>query len=196
MQKQKKQFVVLIILLVVCVAAYVGLHFYNDKQDKKKAADSEAKKITVTSIKADDIKSFSYQNQNQTLSFKKENGNWVFEGDTTIPIDQNAVSSMLSSVVSLEATDSIKDYQNLSDYGLDKPVNVVKITTADGTITLSFGSENKMLSGNYLLKDGDKNVYLVGTTAKTAFDKSVKDLTKVKSTETEAVSPSAATESK
>lgn len=196
MQKQKKQFIAIIILLVVCVAAYVGLHIYNDKQDKKKAADADAKKITVTSLKSDDIKSFSYMNQGQKLSFTKENGNWVFEDDKTIPIDQNAISSMLSNVTALEATDSVKDYQNLSDYGLDKPVNVITLTTADGTTTLSFGSENKMLSGNYLLKDGDKKVYLVGTTTKTAFDKSVKDLTKTKSTETEATSPTTATQSK
>lgn len=196
MQKQKKQFIALIILLVICIAAYVGVHIYNDKQDKKKAADAEAKKISVTSIKTDDIKSFSYQNQGQTLSFSKENNNWVFEGDKTIPIDQNAISSMLSSVASLEATDSIKDYQNLSDYGLDKPVNVVKLTTPDGTTTLSFGAENKMLSATYLLKDGDKNVYLVSTTAKTAFDKAIKDVTKTKSTETEAASPTTATQAK
>jgi hypothetical protein len=192
MQKQKKQFIALIILLVICVAAYVGLHFYNDKQDKKKAADSEAKKITVESLRTDDIKSFSYQNQGQTLSFTKDNNNWVYDGDKTIPIDQNAISSMLSLVASLDATDSVKDYQNLSDYGLDKPVNVVKLTTPDGTTTLSFGAENKMLSGNYLLKDGDKNVYIVSATAKTAFDKAIKDLTKTKSTETEAASPTAA----
>lgn len=194
MQKQKKQFIVLIILLAVCVTAYIGLRIYNDKQDKKKEAEAAAEKITVTDLKTDDITAFSYQYQDQTLSFAKEDGSWYYEGDKSVSIDQDAIATMLSNVTALEATDSVKDYENLSDYGLDAPVNVITLTTADGTTTLNFGSENTMLSGYYLLKEGDDTVYLVGTTAKTAFDMSVEQLTKVESTETEAASPEAATE--
>ncbi len=186
MQRQKKQFIVIMILLVVCAAAYIGLRVYNDRQDKKEEAEAEAAKITVTDLKSDDITAFSYIYQDQTLSFAKEDGTWYYEGDKSVSIDQDQISAMLSAVTAIEATDSVKDYDSLSDYGLDEPVNVITLTTADGTTTLNIGDENTMLSDYYLTKEGDDTVYLVESSVKTTFDKSVEDLTAVASTETEA----------
>lgn len=36
MQNQKKQFIILVILLVVCVGAWLGIRAYNDRAQEKK----------------------------------------------------------------------------------------------------------------------------------------------------------------
>ena len=55
MQNQKKQFIILVILLVVCVGAWLGIRAYNDRAQEKEEKETEAKKITVAEINADDI---------------------------------------------------------------------------------------------------------------------------------------------
>lgn len=185
MKRQKKQFLILVILLILCVAAYVGIRIYNQKQSEKEEAKEAAEKITLTDLKSDDITAFSYQYEDQTLEFVKEEDTWYYNKDKTIPIDSSKITSMLSGILSVEATDKITDYDSLSDYGLDNPSNTITVTTADGTTTLKVGSENTMLSEYYLMKDEDQTVYLSSTSVGTSFAKSVEDLTKELDTETE-----------
>ena len=81
MQRQKKQFLVMVILLVIGIFAYLGVRFYNDKQEEKKAAEEEQSKTLVTDFKSDDITSFSYQYEGELLEFVKEDGTWYYKGD-------------------------------------------------------------------------------------------------------------------
>ena len=185
MKRQKKQFLILVILFIHCVAAYVGIRIYNQKQSENEEAKEAAEKITLTDLKSDDITAFSYQYEDQTLEFVKEEDTWYYNKDKTIPIDLSKITSMLSGILSVEATDKITDYDSLSDYGLDNPSNTITVTTADGTTTLKVGSENTMLSEYYLMKDEDQTVYLSSTSVGTSFAKSVEDLTKEPDTETE-----------
>ncbi len=185
MKRQKKQFLVLVILLILCIAAYAGVRIYNQKQSEKEEAKEAAEKITLTDLKSDDITAFSYQYEDQTLEFVKEEDTWYYNKDKTIPIDSSKITSMLSGILSVEATDKITDYDSLSDYGLDNPSNTITVTTADGTTTLKVGSENTMLSEYYLMKDEDQTVYLSSTSVGTSFEKSIEDLTKEPDTETE-----------
>lgn len=185
MKRQKKQFLILVILFILCVAAYVGIRIYNQKQSEKEEAKEAAEKITLTDLKSDDITAFSYQYEDQTLEFVKEEDTWYYNKDKTILIDSSKITSMLSGILSVEATDKITDYDSLSDYGLDNPSNTITVTTADGTTTLKAGSENTMLSEYYLMKDEDQTVYLSSTSVGASFAKSVEDLTKEPDTETE-----------
>ena len=91
MQNQKKQFIILVILLVVCVGAWLGIRAYNDRAQEKEEKETEAKKITVAEINADDITAFSYESDGAELSFTNTDGTWTYDGDPSIPLDQDAV---------------------------------------------------------------------------------------------------------
>ena len=42
MEKQKKQFLGMLLVLAVLAAAYGGIHVYNQKQEEKEASEEEA----------------------------------------------------------------------------------------------------------------------------------------------------------
>lgn len=183
MQKQKKQMIVIIIILILFVAAYFGMRSYNAKQEEKEAAETEAEKIYVTELKKDDITAFSYQTDGETLSFVKEEDTWKCENDETLTLDETAISTMLSTVATLEAAESVEDAGELSEYGFDTPTNVITLTTEKGTTTLTIGMNNSITDQYYMTKDGDDSLYLVSSGVPAAFEKTLADLEAEEETE-------------
>ena len=68
MKKQKKQLIALCILLFICIVAWVSLTKWNKSQEQKKQEEEEASKVMVTDISTEDVKAFSYQYNNETLT--------------------------------------------------------------------------------------------------------------------------------
>lgn len=189
MEKQKKQFIVVLILLVVAVAAYLILHVYNDKKEAKEEADT----ITITDFDTDDVTAFSYQLNGETLSFTKDGDNWLYDGDTSLDLDEDSITSMLSAVSNLTTEEALEEYDSLSDYGLDTPSNTITVTTADGTITLLAGNQNEITNSYYMMTSDSDTVYLISTDLNSTFSSAVDDLI-AEEEETETEEPEEATE--
>ncbi len=83
----------------------------------------------VTDIATEDVKAFSYQYNNETLSFGKEDDTWYYEADKSIALDQDAVETLVTTAAQLTADREIKDYEDLSEYGLEAPSNTITLTT-------------------------------------------------------------------
>lgn len=194
MQKQKKQLLVMVILLVIGILAYVGIRIYNEKQEEKKAAEEEENKITVTDMKSEDITGFSYQYEGELLEFEKEDGTWYYKGDKSIAMDQDQITSMLETAAGLGAETEVSDYETLSEYGLDTPANTITLTDGTETVTLLLGNKNEMLSQYYVKKKEEDTVYLVSVSLETIFGKSVSDLTEVEESTEELSETEAAVE--
>ena len=142
-QRQKKQFLVMCVLLVLGIFAYVGVRFYNQKQEEKKVAEEEQGKIVVTDFKSDDVTAFSYQYEGELLEFVKEDGTWYYKEDRSIAMDQDKISSMLDSVSELNAEAEVSGYETLADYGLDQPGNTIVLTAEAETVTLLLGDKKR-----------------------------------------------------
>lgn len=179
MKKQKKQLIALCILLLICIVAWVGLTKWNKSQEQKKQEEEEASKVTVTDIATEDVKAFSYQYNNETLSFVKEDDTWYYEADKSIALDQDAVETLVTTAAQLTADQKIKD---LSEYGLETPSNTITLTTGDGTTTLLIGNKNDMLSQYYVKTDQSDSIYLAGSAVYTTYQKGIADLTVTEST--------------
>lgn len=176
MQKQKKQMILVLVLLVLFCGAYAGIRIYNDKQADKEAKEAEAAKTYITKIKQEEITAFSYQNADQTLQFVKEDDTWISQNDASIKLDQSAVKSMLETISELEAEEVVETSEELSTYGFDKPMNVITVTTAEGTTTLTVGMENTITNQYYLRKNKEDTLYLVSGTFMSGFSKTLEDL--------------------
>ena len=84
---------------------------------------------------------------------------WRFAGDADTDLDQDKVQSMLSalsSYVSGQITPA--DGADPAACGFDAPLAVVRVTTADGTKTLTYASGT---DGDYLMVEGDDSIYAV-----------------------------------
>ena len=183
MKKQKKQLIALCILLLICIVAWVGLTKWNKSQEQKKQEEEEASKVMVTDITTEDINAFSYQYNNETLSFVKEDGTWYYEADKSISLDQDTMETLVATAAQLTAEQEIKDYEDLSEYGLDTPSNTITLTTGDGTTTLLIGNKNDMLSQYYVKTDQSDSIYLAASTVYTTYQKGIAELTVTESTE-------------
>ena len=182
MKKQKKQLIALCILLLICIVAWAGLTKWNKSQEQKKQEEEEASKVMVTDITTEDVNAFSYQYNNETLSFVKEDDTWYYEADKSISLDQDTMETLVATAAQLTAEQKIKDYEDLSEYGLDTPSNTITLTTGDGTTTLLIGNKNDMLSQYYVKTDQSDSIYLAGSAVYTTYQKGIADLTVTEST--------------
>jgi len=172
MKKQRKQFLVITIVLVFLIAATAGMKLYNKNAQTAKEKETAADTIYITQTAAEDITAFSYELNGETLSFTKQDGTWSYDQDPSVNLDQDAVESLLSVFATFTATDEITAYENLSEYALDAPADTVTFTT------------NAMLN-EYYVKNADSDVvYLTATSLQARFSKSVEELTVLEETET------------
>ena len=177
MQKQKKQFIILCVILVAFCGIFFGLKAFNQHQEDKKAREEEEEKITAFSLSSDEITEFSYQHEGAEIAFVKEDGTWYDKEDRERKITQTAVTSMLSKLENVTASQKLEAPEDLAEYGFDQPQNVIRIKTGEKERTVTIGMYNSITGAYYLMVDGDSNVYLVDGTVYTAFDKSVEDVT-------------------
>ena len=175
MEKQKKQFLGMLLVLAVLAAAYGGIHVYNQKQEEKEASEEEAEKLTVVDFKTDDVTAFSYVLGGQVYAYTKTDGEWTWDGDISLTLDTSQIDAMLES--------EITDGEDLAQYGLENPSGIITLTTADGTTTLQLGDKNAV-TGQYYLKvaESDK-IYLVSRDLSGTFSKTPQELFKEEETD-------------
>lgn len=173
MNKQKKQFVGLIVVLVVLVIAYFAL----TKINKNEQNDSETEEnIEVLTVDKSQVESLSFIIDDENYLFHKDSdSNWVCENDTTADIDEGAINSLISALESVTAKEEVEDTTYEDDFGFDLPSNVITVGTSGENHTLTIGNYNELLSEYYLKVDGEK-VYLIDSGLITTFSQSYENL--------------------
>ena len=216
MNKQKRTFVILAIVLVACLAGYLGLLNYN-KYKSDDDSESESDSVEALSLDSSDVESLSFLIDGQEYTFSRiksedtsdetestesektdteteensesstdDDDQWVCDNDTSLKINTSKVTSLLGNATSITASKKFDSDAETSDFGLDEPQNVVKLSTADETYTITIGEKNAML-GEYYIKVND-DVYLSGNTILGTIPDSIDDMVATEdseSTETE-----------
>ena len=216
MNKQKRTFVILAIVLVACLAGYLGLLNYN-KYKSDDDSESESDSVEALSLDSSDVKSISFLIDGQEYTFSRiksedtsddtestesektdtesetnsdenstDDEQWVCDNDTSLEINTSKVTSLLGNATSITASKKFDSDADTSDFGLDEPQNVVKLSTADKTYTITIGEKNAML-GEYYIKVND-DVYLSSNTILGTIPDSIDDMVATEdseSTETE-----------
>ena len=216
MNKQKRTFVILAIVLVACLAGYLGLLNYN-KYKSDDDSESESDSVEALSLDSSDVESLSFLIDGQEYTFSRiksedtsdeteatesektdtetetnsdenstDDEQWVCDNDTSLKINTSKVTSLLGNATSITASKKFDSDADTSDFGLDEPQNVVKLSTADETYTITIGEKNAML-GEYYIKVND-DVYLSSNTIIGTIPDSIDDMVATEdseSTETE-----------
>ena len=204
MNKQKRTFVILAIVLVACLAGYLGLLNYN-KYKSDDDSESESDSVEALSLESSDVKSLSFLIDGQEYSFSRiksedisdetesteyektdtesetnsdenstDDEQWVCDNDTSLKINTSKVTSLLGNATSITASKKFDSDADTSDFGLDEPQNVVKLSTADETYTITIGEKNAML-GEYYIRIND-DVYLSSNTILGTIPDSIDDM--------------------
>ena len=183
MKNKTVKMILAVAVLAVCCGAYAGVKTYVSHQEQKESEAESEENTSVFTASADDIKSLAFMVDDTETTFEKKDDSWVKKDDTDFPVNQSTLDSAASSVTSVESDRVLEDVDNLAEYGLDSPANIIKIVTKsededgdDTTATLYVGDENSSTSQYYVRKDDDeKTVYLVDSSCVEPFTKTLYD---------------------
>lgn len=144
------------VLAVLCCATFL-LTRYEEKQEDIRNSDA-----VVLTIPADTVESLSWSYSSAGMAFHRGETGWLYDGDAAFPVDEDAISSILSHFESFGVSFAIENPEDPGQYGLDDPVCTIALTAAGENHTITLGDFSKMDQQRYI-DIGDGNVYLVSS---------------------------------
>jgi len=170
----------LLAAVVVLAALSVAVYWSNKAQkaeEKKAAVDTSPKVLSVPEDQFQQIELHKTGSDDIVLK-KGQDGKWIMFAPKTWPLDQDAVSGLISTLSSLSASRLVEEKTaDLAQFGLSNPSLVVTITKKDGkTEKLLVGDESPASGGYFAKREGDPRIFIIASYNKTGFDKSLSDL--------------------
>lgn len=170
MKKQKKQFLFIIVILILFVAGYLIAGNLPDEEETVIGTESH----NVTSIVQENVTEISYMYEDDIVELIKEEDVWKSKEDKSLSLDQSVISTMLSYICSITTDTVIENPNDVRDYGLINPANTITLTLEDNSsVQLLIGDYLELTGQYYAQLSGDPNVYMISSYIPSYFNKSV-----------------------
>lgn len=138
MNKQKRLFIILVVVLIVCLAGYMGLLHYN--KYKSDDSESESTSVEVLSIESSTVRSFSFDINGEQYTFSRVQAAGDKSIEDSTEESEESISSGTDSTEESESSET-EDVQWVCDNDPELKLNTSKITTMLGCITSITASE-------------------------------------------------------
>ena len=164
---------------IILAALTAGIYWSNKAKEAADKAPPKDAAPKILTIPESDIKSIRLQKPSSTTTLQKSDaGKWQITEPKPLPADNDAVSSVVSTLSSLTSDRLIEDKPtDLASYGLATPPLEVLITKKDGkTEDLLIGDDAPTGSATFVKLKSDPRVFTVSTSVKSSLDKTSKDL--------------------
>jgi hypothetical protein len=171
-----------LLIAAVVLAALSGALYWSNRHP---ASENTAKASVDTppkilSLKQEDISKIQIQKKGgeELVLAKGDAGKWQITAPKPLGADQEAVSSLLYTVSSLNSDRLVEDKAaDLSQYGLAQPSLELDVTTKDAKPQkLLLGDDTPAGSAVFAKLDGDPRVFTIASYNKTSIDKTANDL--------------------
>lgn len=177
--KNKRGLFIVTGAVVLCLL--LGVYFWLKKQNEAEATTAETEEKeeeTIVSVPEEDIKNITFQMDGQSVTWTKGETSWTMSQDENFPVDSDAMTQLVSELSSISVNRTLEDVNNLDDYGLEDPMNVIKIEkTDDSTEVITVGTKNPSTGDTYICVGDDKNtVYTVSNDLGDTFSCNIYDL--------------------
>ena len=139
--------------LIFLAGAYLILKGRNAKLEEERQKAQEEARIPVTEGLT--LQKISYTDGEESMSYVKEEGGWMYEPEPEIALDQDVMETMADVFSNLTAERELKDGDELADYGLEEPAYTLNLTDEDGNETAIYVG-NSLDDGRYVTM-GDKS---------------------------------------
>lgn len=168
-----------LLIAVVLLALLAGVVWWSNRQESAKAGkgtDTSTKILTIPEDQFQEIRIKKVTGESQALS--REGGKWRLTEPKPLPADQDAVSSVVTNLASLNADKVIEDKAaDLKPYGLGDPTLSIRIKRKDGkTDEVLIGDDTPTGSGSYAKLPSDPRVFTIASFVKSSLDKRPDDL--------------------
>lgn len=143
MNKQKRLFIILVVVLIVCLAGYMGLLHYN--KYKSDDSESESTSVEALSIESSTVRSFSFDINGEQYTFSRVQAAGDKSIEDSTEESEESISSGTDSTEESESSETeaseTEDVQWVCDNDPELKLNTSKITTMLGCITSITASE-------------------------------------------------------
>lgn len=143
MNKQKRLFIILVVVLIVCLAGYMGLLHYN--KYKSDDSESESTSVEALSIESSTVRSFSFDINGEQYTFSRVQAAGDESIEDSTEESEESISSGTDSTEGSESSETeaseTEDEQWVCDNDPELKLNTSKITTMLGCITSITASE-------------------------------------------------------
>ncbi len=127
MKKQPKQLIILLVILVILAAGFLGVRQYNKSQSNKSEEDAET---PIVAVDAEAIVKISYDYEGVTYTMEKMENIWYDADDHSRNLIQYRIKSMADVLASLSATQVIESVTDMNQYGLAEGDRTIGFETA------------------------------------------------------------------
>ena len=171
----------LIAAAIVLAALTATLYWSNRRQPIEEAAKAAASApVKILAFQRDDISKLEIKRKSgEFLDFSKTgSGSWKITSPISLIGDADSISTILYAISPLETDRVIEEKAgDLKTYGLAEPAVEVSATGKDGKPQKLLVGDDVPTGGSaYAMLAGDPRVFLISSSAKTNFDKGLKDL--------------------
>ena len=164
-----------LILLIVAGAIAAYAYFV-----ERPARQRESEEQTLLTFDRDAVVELTLTYPGREIRLTKgPDAHWRITAPIEVDADQSAVNNLVGAIAGAELTRTISEpSEDVSSYGLDKPVVTIRLRLGDGTATpaLMVGKQTPIGFKAYVQKEGDKNVYLTTGSFHSGVKREVKDL--------------------
>ena len=172
-----------LLIAAVVLAVLVGVLYWSNRhkadQDLavKTSPDAPPKILTLNQPDITRL-SIEHKDQPQVDLSRNDSGGWQITAPQPLAADQEAVSSLLSTLSSLKSDRLLEDKApDLSSYGLSAPALQVEVAVkGNKTQKLLVGDQTPSGSDYYVMLAGDPRLFTLASYDKTRLDKSAADL--------------------
>lgn len=190
MKKKGLPLLIGVVALVLLTVLYVMLVRHNTETEEEDTT------VKVFDLDTGDVAAVRFSLDGEEETFTLKDDTWSLASDAAFEVDSSKMSSLLDAVTAMAATRTLDNVTDLSEYGLDEPVQTMVLTMADGTVyTICWGSSNDMTGDDYVyIKEKEDVVYTVDYSILDALGETLEDYRAQEETTTEEEPSEAVTE--
>jgi len=167
MKKKKKKWALvgLVFFLAALLGIYIWMKASDEAEENVESENEEENTDYILDWNEEKTRKISlFANNGEKITFTKENEIWKCDEYEKISLIEDEIALMIGYVSAIAAERTIEDVEDLSEYGLDEPLNIIERETEDGeTESFTIGVHNDSTGYTYIYLNDEKNVvYAVG----------------------------------
>ena len=156
MNKQKKQTLIIAIVLAVLI----GLYYLVPYLSRFEKTEEVEPTVYILENSYENVSYITFKGLEETLTFTKSEDSWTLEGYEDREVDATYVKYAVNSVINIPVEQSISDVEDYSQYGFENPTNTITYISDSGSHTVILGDYNIYSYCYYIMVDDDPTVYV------------------------------------